>query len=87
MAAITNFLVTPLAFLSGTFYSIERLPPLMQALSHANPICYLIDGVRYGVIGRSDSSPVLGLLICVATSAAVIALCWWMFRRGYRLKA
>ncbi|MFV2053530.1 ABC transporter permease [Aliiroseovarius sp. YM-037] len=87
MAAITNFLVTPLAFLSGTFYSIERLPPLMQALSHANPIFYLIDGVRYGVIGRSDSSPVLGLVICVATSAAVIALCWWMFRRGYRLKA
>ena len=51
MAAITNFVITPLAFLSGTFYSIERLPGLMQALTHVNPVFYLIDGVRYGVIG------------------------------------
>jgi ABC-2 type transport system permease protein len=86
MAAITNFVITPLAFLSGTFYSIERLPGWMQALSHANPVFYLIDGVRYGVIGRSDSSPLLGFAVCLAATAGVLVLCWWWFRQGYRLK-
>ncbi|MDO5528709.1 MAG: ABC transporter permease, partial [Paracoccus sp. (in: a-proteobacteria)] len=57
MAVITNFVVTPLSFLSGTFYSIEALPPLFYAISHANPIFYLIDGARYGFTGVSDASP------------------------------
>ena len=87
MAAITNFIVTPLAFLSGTFYSLERLPPAMQTLSHLNPVFYLIDGFRYGMIGRSDSSPWLGLLVTTGATAAVLCLCWFWFRRGYRLKA
>ena len=87
MAAITNFVITPLAFLSGTFYTIERLPPFMQALSHINPVFYLIDGVRYGIIGRSDSSPLLGAGVCIVATAAVLTLCWWWFRQGYRLKA
>ncbi|MEL6168274.1 MAG: ABC transporter permease [Pseudomonadota bacterium] len=87
MAAITNFVVTPLSFLSGTFYSIERLPPAVQTLTHLNPIFYLIDGTRYGIIGASDSSPWLGLLVCGATTAAVLGLCWRWFRTGYRLKA
>jgi ABC-2 type transport system permease protein len=87
MSAITNFVVTPLSFLSGTFYSIETLPPRMQALTHWNPVFYLIDGVRYGVIGVSDSSPWLGLAVCSAVTAAVLWLCWHWFRRGYRLKA
>ena len=60
MAAITNFIVTPLAFLSGTFYSVEALPPIMYDITHANPIFYLIDGVRWGIIGVSDSSPRFG---------------------------
>ncbi len=87
MAAITNFVITPLAFLSGTFYTIERLPAFMQALSHVNPVFYLIDGVRYGIIGRSDSSPLLGAAVCLVATAAVLTLCWWWFRQGYRLKA
>lgn len=87
IAAITNFLVVPLSFLSGTFYSIEALPPLMQTLTHWNPMFYLIDGVRYGVLGVSDSSPWLGLVVCTMATAAVCTLCWWWFRRGYRLKA
>lgn len=87
MAAITNFIITPLSFLSGTFYSIERLPPALQTASHFNPVFYLIDGVRYGVIGRSDSDPWLGLAVCAAAVAAVLALCWYWFRTGYRLKA
>ena len=87
MAAITNFVVTPLAFLSGTFYSVEALPPVMYDITHANPIFYLIDGVRWGMIGVSDSSPVLGAVIAVASMVAINLLAWIFFRRGYRLKA
>jgi ABC-2 type transport system permease protein len=86
LSAIANFIITPLAFLSGTFYSIERLPGWLQALTHVNPVFYLIDGVRYGIIGRSDSSPLLGAAVCTVATAAVLTLCWWWFRRGYRLK-
>ena len=87
LAAITNFLVTPLAFLSGTFYSIEALPPALQTLSHWNPIFYMIDGVRWGMIGVSDSSPWLGLGVCALTGIGVLGLCWSWLRIGYRLKA
>lgn len=86
LAAISNFLVTPLAFLSGTFYSIDALPPVMRALSHGNPIFYMIDGARYGMIGVSDSSPFLGLAVCVITALPIIGLCWHWIRSGYRLK-
>ncbi|WP_171181552.1 ABC transporter permease [Ruegeria sp. HKCCD8929] len=87
MAAITNFIVTPLAFLSGTFYSVEALPPVLNRITHANPVFYLIDGLRYGVIGVSDSSPWLGLAACSAATTAVCLLAWRMFATGYRLKA
>jgi ABC-2 type transport system permease protein len=63
MAAITNFIVTPLAFLSGTFYSVSALPPVLYEITHVNPVFYLIDGVRFGVLGVSDSSPWLGLVV------------------------
>ena len=87
LAAISNFIVTPLAFLSGTFYSIDALPGLMQTLCHINPFFYIIDGVRYGMIGVSDSSPWIGLGVVTLASAAVMALCWTWLDRGYRLKA
>jgi ABC-2 type transport system permease protein len=86
LSAVSNFVITPLAFLSGTFYSIERLPGWLQALTHANPVFYLIDGVRFGLIGRSDSSPLLGAAVCLVATGWVLTLCWWWFRRGYRLK-
>lgn len=87
MAAITNFLIMPLAFLSGTFYSVEALPAGLRQVTHFNPIFYLIDGARYGMIGVSDSSPWLGFAVAVTALAAVCLLAWGMFRRGYRLKA
>lgn len=87
LSAIQNFLVTPLAFLSGTFYSIEALPPALQTLCHINPFFYIIDGVRYGMIGVSDSSPWLGLCVVAASCVVVLALCWRWMDRGYRLKA
>ncbi|MBE0453572.1 MAG: ABC transporter permease [Roseovarius sp.] len=86
MAAITNFIVTPLAFLSGTFYSVEALPPVLYAITHVNPVFYLIDGVRYGMIGVSDSAPLAGLAISFATTLAICLLAWTMLARGWRLK-
>jgi ABC-2 type transport system permease protein len=85
-AAITNFLITPLSFLSGTFYSVDAVPGWMNVLLHVNPVFYLIDGMRYGTIGASDSSPWLGLAICTAATAAALGLSWHWMRRGYRLK-
>ena len=87
MAAITNFVITPLSFLSGTFYSVRNLPEAMQTVTHANPFFYLIDGTRFGVLGVSDSSPWIGLPVCACFTGAVLATCWAMFRSGYRLKA
>ncbi len=87
MAAITNFLVTPLAFLSGTFYSVEALPPGLREITHVNPVFYIIDGGRRGVLGVSDSSPWLGLAVVAVTTIVVTYVAWSMVRRGYRLKA
>ncbi|WP_247745055.1 ABC transporter permease [Shimia sp. R11_0] len=86
MAAITNFIVTPLAFLSGTFYSVTALPDVLQGITRFNPIFYLIDGARYGMIGVSDSSPYLGLVVVSGVTAALCAVAWWMLKTGYRLK-
>ncbi|MEM8555425.1 MAG: ABC transporter permease [Pseudomonadota bacterium] len=86
MATVTNFVVTPLTFLSGTFYALDALPPLFQLLSHLNPFFYLIDGVRYATLGVSDSSPWLGLAVCLPVTLGVMALSWHWFRIGHRLK-
>lgn len=87
MAAITNFIVTPLSFLSGTFYSVEALPEPFRTLSHWNPIFYLIDGARYGFAGVSDAPPLRGLAVCAATAALVVVIGWRWLRSGYRMKA
>ncbi|WP_296427964.1 ABC transporter permease [Yoonia sp.] len=87
LSAISNFLITPLAFLSGTFYSIDALPPFLQMLSHANPFFYIIDGVRYGMIGVSDSSPWIGLGVVGLACALVLGICWRWMHTGYRLKS
>ncbi len=87
MAAITNFIVTPLAFLSGTFYSVEALPESLQSFTRVNPIFYLIDGTRYGMIGVSDSAPVAGLMVVSAVTAALMATAYAMLKTGYRLKS
>jgi len=86
IAAITNFIVTPLSFLSGTFYSLESLPGWLQTVSHLNPVFYLIDGARYGYLGVSDSDPVLGLAVIALTTAGLSLLAWSWFRSGFRLK-
>ncbi|MCT8161764.1 ABC transporter permease [Pseudoruegeria sp. SHC-113] len=87
MAAITNFIITPLSFLSGTFYSIESLPGPVALLTRFNPVFYLIDGARYGFIGASDANPFFGLLVCLVATGAVLLLCWQWLRSGFRMKA
>jgi ABC-2 type transport system permease protein len=86
-ALVTNFIITPLAFLSGTFYSIDILPEPWRTLSAFNPVHFLIDGFRYGVLGRSDTNPWLGMGVSLVIAALLWALCHWMFRTGYRLKS
>ncbi len=87
LSAISNFLITPLAFLSGTFYSIDALPPFLQTLSHINPFFYVIDGVRFGMIGVSDSSPWIGLGVVGMACVVVVGICWRWMKTGYRLKS
>lgn len=86
MAAVTNFIVTPLSFLSGTFYSIEALPGPFRMLAHWNPVFYLIDGARYGIAGVSDAPPLRGLAVCAGVAAAVVWTGWRWLRSGYRMK-
>ena len=86
IAAVTNFIVTPLSFLSGTFYSIERLPQTAQAVAHLNPFFYMIDGFRYGFIGHADSSLIAGILVMAGVNVALWSLCTWMFHTGYKMK-
>jgi ABC-2 type transport system permease protein len=86
LATVTNFVIMPLTFLSGTFYSVERLPPAFRAASQFNPFFYLIDGFRYGFIGWSEHSLTLGVAFIAALTAVFSVLVWQLFRIGYRLK-
>lgn len=87
MAAITNFVITPLSFLSGTFYSVERLPGIWHTIAHLNPFFYMIDGFRYGFIGHADGSLTAGLIVLFCVDAVLWLACLMMFKRGYKLKA
>jgi ABC-2 type transport system permease protein len=86
-AAVTNFVVTPLALLSGTFYSIEQLSPVFQAISHANPFFYVISGFRYGFLGVSDSPILVGAIGLFAINLMLCALCYALLKSGWKIKA
>jgi ABC-2 type transport system permease protein len=82
-----NFFITPLVFLGGVFYSIDMLPPFWKTLSHFNPLFYMINGMRYGVLGVEDASPGVSLALTAALTAAAFAVTVALFRSGYRLKS
>lgn len=86
LAAFQNFLIMPLTFLSGVFYSINSLPPLWRSVSHLNPVFYMIDGFRYGFFGQADVSPWLSLAV---VGGCFVALSLWVMRliaSGYKLR-
>ena len=83
---ITNFIVLPLTFLSGTFYSISRLPEFWQKVSSFNPFFYNIDGFRYAFTGLSDSSLIHGVIFLVILNIILIFICYLMFHKGYKIK-
>ena len=87
MAAMTNFVIMPLSFLSGTFYSIDRLTGIWYKISHINPFFYMIDGFRYGFIGTSDSSIWVGATFIGVLDILLFAAVWGLIKSGYRLKA
>lgn len=87
IAAVTNFLVTPLTFLSGTFYSVSQLPARWQAIAHANPFFYMIDGFRYGFTGHADGHLMIGAAVLTGLNILLIWLAYGMIARGYKMKS
>ena len=86
LAAITNFLIMPMTFLSGTFYLVDKLPEPFRTASHFNPFFYLIDGFRYGFIGEADGDLRIGVALTAVLVAALFAWSWRVFVTGWRLK-
>lgn len=87
MAAITNFVIQPLAFLSGTFYSINRLPAPFDTIAALNPVFYAIDGFRFGMIGVADRPLLTGIICLVSLNLVLGILCYRALKSGYRLKS
>ena len=87
MATVTNFVIVPLSFLSGTFYSIDRLPEFLQIVSKANPFFYMIDGFRYSFIGQADGSITIGLVYLTILSVASWFITYLLYKNGYKIKS
>ena len=86
MAMAQTFVVLPLSFLSGTFYTVTRMPEPFRTASYFNPFFYLTDGFRYGFIGITDGNLLVGVVSSAFVSIALGIWCWWLFWKGYRLK-
>ncbi len=87
MASATNFVIVPLSFLSGTFYTIDKLPGFLQVTSKANPFFYMIDGIRYSFIGNADSSINFGIIYLVILSFLSWLATYILFKKGYKIKS
>ena len=86
MASATNFIIVPLSFLSGTFYSIDRLPEILQKISEFNPFFHIINGYRYGHLGVADGSIKFGLFYLIVLSCLSWFAAYTGFKRGYKIK-
>ena len=86
LAAFQNFVIVPMTFLSGVFYSIQSLPPLWQTVSHFNPFFYMIDGFRYGFFGHSDVTPWLSLSVVATAFLIASGVAERMLRTGYKVR-
>ena len=87
MATVTNFIIIPLSFLSGTFYTIDRLPYFLQIISKMNPFFYMIDGFRFAFLGKSDGSIFIGLAYLTILSATLLFVSYILFKIGYKTKS
>jgi len=87
LAAVTNFVIVPLTFLSGTFYDINVLSEPFRSIAFFDPIFYLIDGFRYGFLGAGNADLMLGMVVTGGVAFAASAGAWWMLKTGYKLKA
>ena len=87
MASATNFIIVPLSFLSGTFYSINRLPDILKNVSEMNPFFYIIDGFRYGFLGAADGSIQFGLFYLLILSFITWFAAYMLFKKGYKIKS
>jgi ABC-2 type transport system permease protein len=85
-AFVQNLVIQPLTFVGGVFYSVDILPSPWHQLTHANPLFYIVDGIRYGFLGTSDVAPVLAIAVTVALAAALFSWSVWLFRSGHKLK-
>jgi ABC-2 type transport system permease protein len=85
-AAVTNFVIAPLALLSGTFYSVDRLAPTFQAISHANPVFYMISGFRYGFLSEADSPVMVGAVLILVLNIVLGTMCYALLRSGWKIK-
>ena len=86
-ATVTNFIITPLSFLSGVFYSVDRLPTLFQNISNFNPFFYIIDGFRFGFLGVSDGSVKFGIIYLSILAFLTWLACWFLYVKGYKIKS
>tara|TARA_B110001452_G_scaffold249996_1_gene237914 strand:- start:201 stop:911 length:711 start_codon:yes stop_codon:yes gene_type:complete len=86
-ATVTNFIITPLSFLSGVFYSIDKLPELFQKISLINPFFYMIDGFRYGFLGKSDGSIITGIIYLTILSFVMWFVAFYLYKKGYKIKS
>ena len=87
MASATNFIIVPLSFLSGTFYSIQILPNILKEISELNPFFYIIDGFRYGFLGSSDGSVKFGFIYLFILSIITWYISYFLFKKGYKIKS
>ena len=86
MASVTNFIIVPMSFLSGTFYSINRLPEILQKISFLNPFFHMIDGLRFSFIGSSDGSIKFGLIYLFLFSLIIWSISFLLYKRGYKIR-
>ena len=87
MSTVTNFIIVPLSFLSGTFYSIEKLPDFLQVVSNYNPFFHMIDGFRYSFIGQLDGSVIFGIILLTLLSSIITFFAYYLVNKGYKIKS
>ena len=86
-ATVTNFIITPLSFLSGVFYSVDKLPNFFQTISYMNPFFYMIDGFRYGFLGASDGPIGFGIIYLTILSFIMWFIAFYLYKKGYKIKS